>query len=444
MVSLPIPVSEADGVEFISRNSSFPNVASPASQSPRQCEAGFGLRALLFSVFDQDKGQVIECADPPNAVGSHGFKHLAKYLLPDSFARGRVVSVYLDDHVVVGAPVYIEDTRYHRNIFQFNICMVVSSQVNLDPYREIAQHLAAGFRVLEMETKLLSSKDKLEKVQTTLHQLRSQLNRSDECCVLVDASHLIAFRVRRYSLALAPPPSVDVVPVPLVDLVQLFSRPDFDGIQPADETWTSKIDPDASLLQLLPYVDGIRSIASVADASGVDLDATVACLRHLQHFGFVAFIDAIGLDKRYRLTNEFHRAFERPDVASEVVRYVTAGVIEDSPALMQEIRSLYCSVDGWSATLDQFKQMHMPLFQQHGFSLRHFITFGLMKGFLKPVYRYTEAHRSEIERMNELRAAISEQKAYLKTQGLSGKEINQNPKVTKNVKELLGLKEKMI
>ncbi|CAE8657320.1 unnamed protein product, partial [Polarella glacialis] len=114
-----------------------------------------GLQALLFCVFDKDEGPMVSCSDPPHAVGRH-FKPLGRYLLPETFIKGRVVSVVLDDNVIVGAPVYIEDTNYDRNCFQFNICMVISSSLDPAPHRDIAQHLAMAFHALEVEMRLLS------------------------------------------------------------------------------------------------------------------------------------------------------------------------------------------------------------------------------------------------------------------------------------------------
>eukprot|EP00416_Gambierdiscus_australes_P037378 CAMPEP_0171103110 /NCGR_PEP_ID=MMETSP0766_2-20121228/58741_1 /TAXON_ID=439317 /ORGANISM="Gambierdiscus australes, Strain CAWD 149" /LENGTH=274 /DNA_ID=CAMNT_0011563513 /DNA_START=121 /DNA_END=943 /DNA_ORIENTATION=+ len=184
--------------------------------------SGLGLRALLYCVFEQEEGPKVFCADPPNAVGQQ-FKPLGRFLLPETFVKGRVVSMVLSDNVLLGSPVYIEDTYYDRNCFHFNICMVISSQVDKEPHRELAQHLATAFHALEVELKLLSRPEEADHVQSILANLRSQLNTSGECFVRVTDSHCISFRVCCLSPALlSPAPCLSQVPVPLVDLVRLL------------------------------------------------------------------------------------------------------------------------------------------------------------------------------------------------------------------------------
>merc|ERR1712027_83687 len=82
-------------------------------------------------------------------------------------------------------------------------------------------------------------------------------------------------------------------------------------------------EPDLALIHLVSYIDGTQTVDELIQASGLDTEVVLICLQHLVHFGLVKIIDAINLKSRYRLTAEFHRAFDRSDIKDDAVRYVT-------------------------------------------------------------------------------------------------------------------------
>lgn len=375
-------------------------------------QKGLKLRALLYCVFDKEEGPIVCCSDPPNAIDREQGK-LGRYLLPEIFVKGRVVSLLLDEmdekYIVMGAPVYIEDARYPRNCFQFNICSIISSSIDVEPYRDLAQHLAMAFESLEtqaveMQDKFLSGASNVETVRVVLAELRQQLNESGECFVRVTDSQCISFRVWNCSSLHAPEPNVAEVPVPLVDLKNLLlsarRTPDAGG------SLKLPFEPDLALLHLVPYIDGIQTVDELIHVSSLEKEVVVICLQHLVHFGLVAMIDAINLKSRYRLTPEFHRAFDRPEVANEVIQYVTVGRhyfdSEDASrqAFVGVIHGLYAQIDGWRETLEEFQKNQADELRNRGISLRHFITFGLLRGFLECSEKYShpaEEASTEIE-----------------------------------------------
>eukprot|EP00933_Yihiella_yeosuensis_P037309 TRINITY_DN31210_c0_g1_i1.p1 TRINITY_DN31210_c0_g1~~TRINITY_DN31210_c0_g1_i1.p1 ORF type:complete len:460 (-),score=73.41 TRINITY_DN31210_c0_g1_i1:30-1409(-) len=426
--------------------------------------SSLGLQALLFSVFDKDEGPMVKCSDPPNAVGRY-LKVLGRYLLPETFIKGRVVSVVLDDNVIIGAPVYIEDTLYDRNCFQFNICMVISSSLDPWPHRDIAQHLASAFHALEVEINLLSASSKVEDIQEMLAHLRYQLNTSEECFVRVGTSHAIAFKVRRWRPVLVESPALGSVPVPLVDLqamVQPFaaeSSESLDDLQPRllSQQCAQPVSLDPTLSLVLPWVDGIRTVRQIMDSSPLDDKSVLVCLRHLIHFELVTLIDQIDLEGRYRLTPKFHTAFEQKEVRDNVVPYVTAGsrgssgsaADEDSGSevatgTLQSIQVLYAQINGWEQTLGQFKEEHVLELLDLDISLRHFITFGLLWGFLERIDSVeAPLTHGEIRELQTLRSnTIPAKKQELQDKGLNPTQVNKNPEIQDMVARMNALKEK--
>eukprot|EP00931_Biecheleriopsis_adriatica_P106306 TRINITY_DN80786_c0_g1_i1.p1 TRINITY_DN80786_c0_g1~~TRINITY_DN80786_c0_g1_i1.p1 ORF type:complete len:453 (+),score=101.12 TRINITY_DN80786_c0_g1_i1:1-1359(+) len=425
-----------------------------------------GLKALLFCVFDKDEGPMVRCSDPPNAVGRL-LKPLGRYLLPETFIKGRVVSMVLDDNVIVGAPVYIEDNLYDRNIFQFNICMVVSSSLDPEPHRDIAQHLAMAFHSLEVEIKMLSSpSDEVGSVEEILQQIRYQLNTTEECFVRVGKSHAISFKVRRWNPVLKKSPSMSAVPVPLVDLQHLLKPSDIyeAGLLPSlelklasepsleDEALPLGLDP--VLKPVLPLVDGVRTVQQIADASQVGHDNVVLILRHLLHFGFVSMIDEIRLDCRYRLTPEFHQVIENPAIRTDVLRYVRGGHCdssrpEDAEEEVHAVIALYAQIDGREQTLQEFREAHAEELRERAISLRHFVTFGLLKGFLERIDNVGGTlgtlEQKEIAELQHLRHnVIPKRKQELEQQGLKKNEVNQDKGIKEMVQRMKDLQAKEI
>lgn len=410
------------------------------------CQAqALGLRALLYCVFDKDEGPIVCCSDPPRAVEKK-FKPLGRYLLPETFVKGRVVSVVLDDNVILGAPVYIEDTLYDRNCFQFNICAVISSRIDVEPYRDLAQHLASAFHALEVEMKLLSHPSPAaaaERVRALLAGLRRQLGETGECFVRVDDSHCISFRVWQYSPVLAEEPGLSEVPVPLVDLQSLLKAAPY---APADEPGCEEpllsFEPDLTLAHVAKFIDGASTVREVVQASGLEQEHVLLCLRHLIHFALIALIEEITLESRYWLTSKFHSAFESADVEAEAVHYVTVGEQHSTPSLVQVVQGLYAGIDGWNQTLGEFQQANAAELHAHGISLRHFITFGMLRGFVECIDSYSQAlSPEEASELDELRSeTIPTRKQELKQTGMGIVDVNKDEQVKKLVARMNELK----
>jgi len=204
-------------------------------------------------------------------------------------------------------------------------------------------------------------------------------------------------------------------------------------------------EPDLTISRVARHIDGARSVDEVVVASGLPQEHVLICLRHLVHFGLVAVIDGITLTSRYWLTPEFHVAFDRPEVVMEVVRYVTAGKHEGNSMLVQVVQGLYVGVDGWRQTLGEFQLANSAELQEHGISLRHFITFGLLRGFLERIDSRNQAlSDEEASELEELRSVlIPNKKQELKQLGkLTSAEVNKDLEIVRMVARLNELKAK--
>eukprot|EP00811_Abedinium_folium_P032675 NODE_5701_length_1742_cov_15.980186.p1 GENE.NODE_5701_length_1742_cov_15.980186~~NODE_5701_length_1742_cov_15.980186.p1 ORF type:complete len:421 (+),score=131.96 NODE_5701_length_1742_cov_15.980186:299-1561(+) len=397
---------------------------------------GLGLKALLCCIFDKDEGPIVLCSDPPNSVAAQfNALKLGRYLLPESFVRSRVVSVRLDDNVVLGAPVMITDSLYDRNCFQFNICVVIGSNLDAQPYRDLAQNLAMAFKPLEVDMRLLSRAEERATVQQLITTLRSQLRESSECFAVVGESHCVSFCVRDKPLALATELKGSDIPLPLVDLNHwLESRDDIGG--------PVSVQPDSSFRYLAQFVDGLRTVLDIVHDSGLDEALVHRVLWHLCYFDLVAPIGSIELAQRFCLTPAFHRAFQDEALRAEVVPYVTAGRRKTSDVLIERIEVLYASIDGWPGLLRHFRDANAKTIEQLGISLRHFIVFGLLHGFLQSIGTVVEAltagETEELERIR--RDIIPSEKEKLRNAGMPIESVNRDPHIRALVARMNALK----
>eukprot|EP00435_Cladocopium_sp_Y103_P051883 s2001_g16.t1 len=403
------------------------------------------LEALLFCVFDKDAGPIVQCADPEGAATA-AFQRVGHYLIPDSAVKGRVVSVVCGDNVLMGTPVYIEDTSYSRNCFQFNICMVIDGSQHHEPYRDIAQLLAMSFQTLEVETKLLSNPREGTSIQAILAQLRQQLNDAEECFVCTDSSHAISFKVRRWTPALTKIEDESAVPVPLLDLQKLLD-PERRSESPAGRDFQQALpfSLDPALAAVLPLIDGVRSVQTIANDSPLRSDYVVMILRHLLHFDLIHLIPGIGLDNRYRLTPAYHTVLEDLEKGEEAVQYVTAGhwdgkdlPEEERYKVIQRAMALYAFLACEGKQLERFKQEQSEELAALGISLRHFVTWGLLQGYLERVEdNVGSLNKEQADELFRLRTEdIPNRKKYLKEQGLSGRQVNQDEKVKEMVERM--------
>mmetsp|Transcript_9740 Transcript_9740/g.23304 ORF Transcript_9740/g.23304 Transcript_9740/m.23304 type:complete len:426 (-) Transcript_9740:58-1335(-) len=402
------------------------------------------LEALLFCVFDKDAGPIVQCADPPGA--STSFQQVGHYLLPDSTIKGRVVSIVCGDRVMMGTPVYIEDAFYHRNSFQFNICMVIDSSKHHEPYRDIAQLLAMSFQSLETDTRLLSNPRDRISIQDVLAQLRQQINDAEECFVRIDMSHAIAFKVRRWVPALTKIQDDTLVPVPLMDLNQLLAS----SSRSAAKLPALPFSLDPAVEEVVRLIDGVSSVQRITQSCPLRSDYVVMILRHLLHFNLIRLIPEIHMECKYRLTPAYHTVLEDSATGQQAVHYVTAGKRkvdslkeEEQEAEVQKVMALYALVACEGQAVEHFQAEYQEEITELQISLKHFLTWGLLQGYLEKVEEHVGSlNKAQAEELFRLRTIlIPERKKLLSDQGQPAKDVNKDQQVVEMVARLKELQE---
>lgn len=324
---------------------------------------------ILCIIFDNEKGPVIKASDPPECL-ARSFQPLGQYFCPDQALAGRCVALTLEPYDVHGLPIYIPSETYDRSCFRFCIAVLVDMK---KPARMLALQLAQVFYSLEVDRRFISQSDK-QQLGRTLQQVRAGLNSRDQCISVpfseVDAP--LCFKERSTSKA---PPNIAScdVPLPLCDLGQC-----------QDPSW------DMCLRQIIPFINGIYNVRSIATESGMAEDNVIIIIQHLMLFKLVTLIDMIQPSNYYRLTAKFKEIWTDPEVCATVGRYISGGHGEVDLSVAQQ---LYVELRS-SDMLKEFMHKKKDAFDKYLISARHFVTFGLIHRFLRRLHVYPNVQNS--------------------------------------------------
>ncbi len=247
------------------------------------------------------------------------FDVLQEYIIPRAAFFNRYVTVNDPDnkYAVLGFPVCIAHTKYHRNQFIFNFGLVVEADVDQVPYERVVRRLAATFAEMEKQNEFLSldarrgtaaaadaaaaiavvagaglgaagsgSGDLAEArrpIESLLEIIKEDLNNYGECMIPVDDANTINMKLFPHH---PPPPLVKGWHVPVAKMK-------FADV--VDPTW------DLTLQKVIAHIDGVSDVRRIAWAADVSLDLAQAALRHLLYYDTILLLDLFLFGAAYAL-----------------------------------------------------------------------------------------------------------------------------------------------
>ena len=186
-----------------------------------------------------------------------------------------------------------------------------------------------------------------------------------------------------------PPPPVYAWHVPLAT-VQLTNM---------------SISSDLTLTRILPYIDGVSSVAQIAQLADTNLGLTRNAIAHLLYYRCVLLLDIFQFSAIYAPTAEIGAFVEDDEAQEEAIRYIGVGLYRrlsdgeadgtsrdqwawkgrESSLDKTTLVRLYASLKQ-GLTLKNWSLEHGILLA--GIDVRRFITFGIIRGFLHRVQKY--------------------------------------------------------
>ncbi|KAH9833916.1 nitrogen permease regulator 2 [Teratosphaeria destructans] len=359
------------------------------------------LKAVFYTRFHQDRGRTVVHQHPSNTiVASAGadadtlvsFADIASYIIAPYELCNRPLSIVSNGHRVLGYPVSLEDAEYERNRFTFNVSFVFDEHDDLSSWQQIVRKTALFFTALERDDNRLTTEENLPGlkragetgypargtglVHSLLETIYEHLNAFGETCARIDDLHVLNLRLEHPE---PMPPKVHAWDVPLL------IRP-----LPAPEQWTWPL----TLQRIAPHVDGVKHVQRIAELADVELKLVRRGVRELIYHGRAMLLDIFHFQAIYVATADLAWFAKDSGMVEECCRYV--GTERTSPSIdgpldlptPETLITLYSSLSPGVLLQDFVLAREKEL---TNIDIRRFITFGIIKGFVRRVHKFALA-----------------------------------------------------
>ncbi|KAL6713825.1 Nitrogen permease regulator 2 [Lecanora helva] len=409
------------------------------------------IQAIFFATFDVNEGPKVLHQVPASSITASPstpsipllhFPSISSLIIPHpTLCNNGLVHFTTTDsprHRILSYPQHIASSRYPRNAYTFNFCLVLPAgdnyndgdgsgggnnnsngsgssstggAVDFNSYIPVVRKLNLLFRSLEEQEQFLSRdvsahrRDGSEsKIYKVCEILLSDLNNYCEAMIPIDSANTLNIKLFP---TYPPPPPLYAHHVPLAT-VRLDA-----GSPLVDDEW------DLTLLKVLPYIDGVNSVKQIALRADADFKLVKKAVRHLLYYGCVVLLDVFSFGGIYACTSAVGEIVESEALREECRRYVsleedeeeeeegggdgggmrapfqwrnkrTAAGKEESkehsiPITGTDLATLYLSLKQGQSVKNWC--MERPDIVSK-IDIRRFITFGIIKGFLYRVHKY--------------------------------------------------------
>jgi len=214
------------------------------------------------------------------------FDSTSEYIITGNDLAERMICLSTHNMHILTRPTIIKDTRYERNSLLFSVGFVIRRLVDPRPYRLILSKLAQTLRIMEVESRFLTSRETRSELRRILQSILVSLNsRRSECNLLLDSANVLNLKLFRPPREPAPPVPDYAVPILL--------RP---------EAQMQLFDWDLTINWIVPHIDGFKHAKLISQSSEVDMEMVRACLRVLRHHGVLALVDVFRYANIYEST----------------------------------------------------------------------------------------------------------------------------------------------
>ena len=346
------------------------------------------------------------------------FSSISAYVIPPHELSNRALAMCARGFRVLGWPVSIEGEGYERNRFVFNVCFVVEEETEEEQdegavrnWEGVVRKMAGFMRGLEVEgmggvlrreerevdERVARGEDEGEfegVVGRVLREVWEQVNRFGECCVWVSGTQVLNLRVEEKRKRKSGRDKEAKV-----RKVRAWDVPLFVRELPDQRGWTW----DLVLEKVHPFVDGVNHVKRIARLADVDMKLVKKAVWELVLHERVMLLDIFHFQAVYTLTADFALFVGNLEVIDECREYVA---IDPKDGMFASVLDKQV-IDECSKTPDRAKILELYSTLKPGLSVadlclahqsqlanidvRRFITFGVVKGFLKRMHKYALA-----------------------------------------------------
>ncbi|KAJ3130743.1 Nitrogen permease regulator 2 [Physocladia obscura] len=321
------------------------------------------IQALFYAEFHPIQGPVLVYSAPEGSVVGRGvyagpdtIQFDAFSVIPKPRLFNRLVTVSASPaRILVGFPVSINDPRYDRNAFIFNLVFIFDVDADISPYEQIVTKVARILRSLEEESRFLSNNESKHRILDIMEQIIQDLNSHFECKIPINDFETINLKLfQKYQ----QPPNVHPweVPVQVYQLSKIRSR-----------------DWDMTILQIIPSINGVRSIKKISESADVELDLVALSIQHLIFYGYVKMVDIFQFSNVYTVNaTNLKLLLEDESLQYEMQEFVQ--------------KNLTNLANNHGLTVRQWSEDNGVM--SLNIDIRRFFVFGAMQNILNRVHKY--------------------------------------------------------
>lgn len=236
------------------------------------------------------------------------------YIIPKPKTLQRcILTVNALKYKIIGYPVRIDDLKYSRNAFLFNLCFVCDNWARSIQYEGVVKKLAEYFTMMEDESEFLSQdEENSDRIKRILEIALNDLNEKRETNIVEGETTIFLKIVEIHD----DPPLVADHQVPHLN-------PEYAELP--IESW------DLTTQQLLPYLNGVNHVARIAVEAGVDLGLVKSCLQNLVYYKVVHLQSLIKYSNVYMCTRNLQNLIRDPKLYEECCEYVAIKCVASGP-----------------------------------------------------------------------------------------------------------------
>lgn len=322
------------------------------------------IKAILFCEFDVTKGPQIIFQIPENSMPSEQFNALSVYIIPKMELQGRLITVNSMKLKVLGFPVCIEDAKFVRNNYIFNLCFVCDAGKRTVQYESLVKKVARYLLQLEKECCFLSNEEsKRQRLPVIMKEMRDQMNQHRFCSIEVTPSTTIHLKVVRVH---PDPRSVLDHEVPILACEKSIIA----------SQW------DLTTQQVLPYIDGYRHIAKISADADVEVSLVKACVQNMMYYRIAKLIPLFLFTNVYVTTPTLVSLTPGSKLGQDCLKFVARK--ESSLPPFRSVFQVYSSMKrdvNVKDIMEKFKD-------NFDIDIKKLITFGLLNGLIRRLQKY--------------------------------------------------------
>jgi hypothetical protein len=235
---------------------------------------------------------------------------------------------------IMGFPVQLNDSKYQRNAFLFNLCFVFDQQVNTRCFDQIVSKIARVLISLELQSQFLSEKQ--GSLTNSLAQIMEDLNSYHECQIMVDDVNTLDLKL--FPIHKQPPIVYDYqVPIFVSDVKAHVEK-----------HW------DLTIQKVIPFIDGISCIDLISRKSKLDPNYTRLAIQHLLYYGCIQLVDVFQFGNVYATTNELNKLIVQQELQKQCLSFVSR--MNRQPPSLGVVVTLYAALKGSMTVLEWMRE----------------------------------------------------------------------------------------